>query len=40
MGTTSHSKLFPSKTVRKTRKQSVILTITDCFLAGAQGLEP
>ena len=24
----------------KCRKQSVIITITDCFLAGALGLEP
>ena len=30
----------PSKTAHKTRKHSVTLTITECFLAGALGLEP
>ena len=40
MGTTSHPKLFPSKTAHKTRKHSAISTITECFLAGALGLEP
>jgi hypothetical protein len=30
---------YPAKISYKIRKQSVIITITDCFLAGALGLE-
>ena len=34
------SKYFAPKSSENKRKQSVIVRFTDCFLAGAQGLEP
>ena len=40
MGTTPLSQLFTPENAQTTRKHSAIITITECFLAGALGLEP